>query len=342
MNEHTTVRKSTHNPLQGPLDLKITELPDPTPKPEQYTIDIHATATNFFDLLQIQGKYQHQPPLPWISGSEFSGVISAVPTSSKSKPKYKVGDKVFGASQGGYATKACAEERALYPVPQGWDCFEAAGLFVTMPTSYAALVTRANIKAGDWVLVHAAAGGVGLAAVQIAKAFGATVIATAGTQHKLDVAKSFGADYGVDYRDDKWPDKVKALTPKKRGVDIVYDPVGLIDKSTKCIAWNGRLLVIGFAGGPIEKVATNKMLLKNISVVGLHWGAYSYNEPETQPKVWEGLFKLFESRKVRGTNYTDKEYVGLEQVPEALRALGNRETWGKVVVKVPQPGQSKL
>lgn len=333
----------TSSPIEkGPLDLKVTDLPDPTPQPNQYTIDIHATATNFFDLLQIRGKYQHQPPLPWISGSEFSGVISAVPTSSKSSPKYKVGDKVFGASLGGYATKVCAEERALHPVPKGWDCFEAAGLFVTMPTSYAALVTRAGVKPGDWVLVHAAAGGVGLAAVQIAKAMGATVIATAGSAHKLEVAKSFGADYGVDYRDEKWPDKVKALTPKKRGVDIVYDPVGLIDKSTKCIAWNGRLLVIGFAGGPIEKVATNKVLLKNISIVGLHWGAYSYNEPETQPEVWKGLFELFESKKVRGTNFTDKQYVGLEQVPEALRALGTRETWGKVVVKVPQPGQSKL
>lgn len=328
--------------IQGPQDLRVTNLPDPVPNPDQYTIRIHSTATNFFDLLQIRGKYQHQPPLPWISGSEFSGVVTAVPSNKSSGHKYSVGDKVFGAAQGGYATLVCAKEEQLKPVPNGWSFFEAAGLFVTMPTSYAALVTRANIKAGDWVLVHAAAGGVGLAAVQIAKAFGATVVATAGTQHKLDVAKRFGADHCISYRDADWPQQVKNLTPKKRGVDIVYDPVGLIDKSTKCIAWNGRLIVVGFVGGEIEKVAMNKLLLKNIAVIGLHWGAYAYNEPETQQVVWDGLFELMEAKKIRGTNFEDKEYVGLEKVGEALQALGARETWGKVVVKVPQDGQAKL
>jgi NADPH2:quinone reductase len=258
------------------------------------------------------------------------------------KPKYAVGDRVFGASQGGYATKVCAREETLKPIPKGWSFFEAAGLFVTAPTSYGALVTRANVKAGDFVLVHAAAGGVGLAAVQIAKAFGATVIATAGTQHKLDVAKSFGADYGINYTDPTWPDQVKKLTPENRGVDIVFDPVGLIDKSTKCIRWNGRLLVIGFAAGAIEKVAMNKVLLKNISIVGLHWGAYATNEPEAIGPVWDGLFKLMEEGKFRGTVFTDREFVGLESVPDALESLGSRGTWGKVVVKVPQEGESKL
>jgi NADPH2:quinone reductase len=269
-------------------------------------------------------------------------VITAVPTSKSGSTKYAVGDKVFGAAQGGYAELVCAKEEQLKPVPKGWSFFEAAGLFVTMPTSYAGLVTRANIKAGDWVLVHAAAGGVGLAAVQIAKAFGATVVATAGTQHKLDVAKRFGADHCINYKDEDWPMQVKNLTPGKKGVDIVYDPVGLIDKSTKCIAWNGRLVVIGFVGGTIEKVAMNKLLLKNIAVIGLHWGAYAYNEPEAQQVVWDGLFELMEAKKIRGTNYEDKEYVGLEKVGEALQALGARDTWGKVVVKVPQEGQSKL
>ncbi|KAK5130191.1 hypothetical protein LTR08_002400 [Meristemomyces frigidus] len=333
--------------VSGPLDLKVTDLDFPVPNPDQYTIAIRATATNFFDLLQIRGKYQLQPPLPWTSGSEFSGVVTAVPSAPSPKNngqyKFKVGDKVFGAAQGGYAQHVCAKEQQLKPVPRGWDFFESAGLFVTWPTSYAGLVTRCNLQAGDWVLVHAAAGGVGLAAVQIAKALGATVVATAGTPHKLDVARRFGADHCVDYRDDTWPQKVKALTPKGRGVDIVYDPVGLIDKSTKCIRWNGRLCVVGFTGGPIEKVATNKMLLKNISVVGLHWGAYALNEPEKVDEVWGELFKLFEARTVVGTNYTDKEYVGLETVPEALKALGDRATWGKVVVKVPQQEeQAKL
>lgn len=230
----------------------------------------------------------------------------------------------------------------LRPVPDNWSFFDAAGLFVTAPTSYGALVTRAGVKEGDWVLVHAAAGGVGLAAVQVAKAFGATVIATAGTKHKLEVAKSYGADYVVDYTDPNWPTIVKKMTPKGRGVDIVFDPVGMIDKSTKCIAWNGRLLVIGFAAGDIEKVAMNKILLKNISVVGLHWGMYAHNEPEMVEVVWEGLFELMRRGKFRGTVYTDKEYVGLESVPEALKSLGSRGTWGKVVVKVPHEGKSKM
>jgi len=227
-------------------------------------------------------------------------------------------------------------------MPKGWSFFESAGLFVTAPTSYAALVTRCGVKRGDWVLVHAAAGGVGLAAVQIAKAFGATVIATAGTKHKLDVAKSFGADHLVDYNDPKWPELVKKLTPKGRGVDIVYDPVGMVAKSMSCTAWNGRILVIGFAAGDIEKVATNRILLKNISVVGLHWGAYAINEPEAIKGVWDGLFNLMDSGKFRGTCFTDKEYVGLESIPAALKALGARDTWGKVVVKMPQEGQSKI
>jgi len=195
---------------------------------------------------------------------------------------------------------------------------------------------------GDYVLIHAAAGGVGLAAVQIAKAFGATVIATAGTQHKLDRAKSFGADFVVSYRQSDWSERVKKLTPKGRGVDIVYDPVGLIAQSMKCTAWNGRLLIIGFAAGDIEKMATNRILLKNVSVVGLHWGMYATMEPETVEKVWDGLYALMESGKYRGTCFTDQEFVGLESVPAALKALGARESWGKVVVKVPQEGQSKI
>ncbi|CAN8101404.1 unnamed protein product [Discula destructiva] len=323
-------------------ELKVTTLPDPSPKPDQYLIEIHASATNFFDILQVQGKYQHQPPFPWTSGMEFAGTVLATPSSSATTPKYPVGTRVFGAGQGAYATRVCTTETSLFPQPAGWSAVEAAGLFVTAPTSYGALVTRAGVKRGDWVLVHAAAGGVGLAAVQIAKAFGATVVATAGGKRKLEVARAFGADHVVDYRDEKWPQIVKKLTPKGRGVDIVYDPVGMVDKSTKCVAWNGRILVVGFAAGTIEKVAMNKVLLKNISIVGIHWGMYKDMEAETERQVWVELFKLIEQGKFKPTVFTDKEYVGLESIPEALKALGSRETWGKVVVKVPQAGQSKI
>lgn len=276
-----------------------------------------------------------------MSGAEFSGIVLATPANAKS-PKFPVGSRVFGASQGSYATRVSAGEHELLPVPKGWSFTDAAGLFVTAPTSYGALVLRAGIKAGDWVLVHAAAGGVGLAAVQVAKAFGATVIATAGTPRKLEVAKQFGADHVIDYRDATWPDQVKKLTPRGRGVDIVYDPVGLVDKSTKCVAWNGRILVVGFAAGQIEKVAMNKVLLKNISLVGIHWGMYAKNEKPMVHVVWEGIGKLIEQGKFRGTVFSDKQFVGLENIPDALLALGGRESWGKVVVKIPQEGESKL
>ncbi|RYP52350.1 hypothetical protein DL768_002461 [Monosporascus sp. mg162] len=327
--------------VKGPKELKVTELPDPKPGPDDYLIEVHAAATNFFDILQIQGKYQNQPPFPWVAGAEFSGVVLATPASSKA-PRFSVGSRVFGASQGAYATRVCAREYDLLPVPEGWSMADAAGLFVTAPTSYGALVLRAGVRSGDWVLVHAAAGGVGLAAVQVAKAFGATVIATAGTERKREVARAFGADHVVDYRDPGWPELVRKLTPRGRGVDIVYDPVGVVDKSTKCVAWNGRILVVGFAAGAIEKVAMNKVLLKNISLVGIHWGAYARFEKDKIPVVWDGIGKLIEQGKFRGTVFADQEFVGLESVADALLALGSRGTWGKVVVKVPQPGNSKL
>ena len=327
--------------VSGPQDLTVTTLPNPIPSQDQYLIAIHATATNFFDLLQICGKYQHQPPLPWISGSEFAGSILSIP-SSNPNPAFRKGDKVFGAAQGGYSTHVCATEAQLRPVPKGWSFVDAAGLMVTAPTSYAALVTRARVKRGDYVLIHAAAGGVGLSAVQVAKAFGATVIATAGSARKLEVAKGYGADFGVDYNQPKWEDEVKKLTPKGKGVDIVFDPVGMVNTSLRCTAWNGRIIVIGFAAGDIEKVAMNRVLLKNVSLVGLHWGMYAKEEVEKVKEVWRGLFRLMEESKFRGTVYSDRKFIGLESVGEALGMLGRRETWGKVVVEVPVGEKSKL
>lgn len=256
--------------------------------------------------------------------------------------KFNVGDHVFGSSQGGYATHTLAPETSLRPMPDGWDYMSAAGLMVTAPTGYAAIVTRAQVQAHETVLVHAAAGGVGLAAVQVAKAVGATVIATASTERKLEVAKAFGADHCVDYTKPKWEETVKALTPKRKGVDVVFDPVGVVDKSLKCIAWGGRVVIIGFTSGNIEKIAMNRVLLKNISLVGLHWGTYTTEAPEAVEGVWKALFQLMSQNKFRGTTFTDREFVGLESVPEALAMLETRMTWGKVVVQVPQPSESKL
>jgi len=343
--------------VSGPLDLTVSSHPTPSPDPTRYLIKIHAAGTNFFDLLQIRGKYQHQPPLPWISGAEFAGVILATPTSTKTgstvassldgtvntqtSHRFKVGDRVFGAAQGAYATHILAEEDRLLPIPAGWSFSDAAGLYVTAPTSYGGLVTRAQTQPGEWVLVHAGAGGVGLSAVQIAKALGATVIATASTDRKRQVCLDYGADYVVNYKDPNWPAKVielcKTNRPKgngQQGVDVVYDPVGMIDASLKCVAWNARLLVIGFAGGNIEKVALNRVLLKNVSIVGLHWGMYAQKEAPTTVTVWDGIFKLVAQGKFRGITFTDQQFEGLESVPRALHALGGRETWGKVVVTV--------
>ncbi|KAH0841191.1 hypothetical protein AYO21_06922 [Fonsecaea monophora] len=343
--------------VSEPRELTVTTLPTPSPHPTKYLIKIRACGTNFFDILQVQGKYQHQPPLPWIGGQEFAGVVIATPTtregsksavassldgtvSTQTNHKFKVGDRVFGATHGAYSSHLLVSEDAMFPIPPGWSFVDAAGVYVTAPTSFGGLVIRANVKAGDWVLVHAGAGGVGLAAVQIAKAYGATVIATAGSERKRQVCMDYGADYVVDYRDGTWPQKVVALCEQhrtgngKKGVDIVYDPVGMIDPSIKCIAWNGRLLVIGFAGGTIEKVAMNRVLLKNISIVGLHWGEYRNKEPEAIQEAWKGIFELINSGKLRGMTFTDKRYNGLEEVPKALTDLGARDTWGKVVVEL--------
>lgn len=270
--------------VSSPPDLQVSTLPDLQPHQSKYLIAIHAAGTNFFDLLQIRGKYQNQPPLPWISGVEFAGTVLAVPNSSPG-PRYKVGDRVFGAQQGAYATQILVPEDSLLPVPESWTFEDAAGLHVTAPTAYGALVVRAHTQPGEWVLVHAGAGGVGLSAVQVAKALGATVIATASTQRKRDVCLQFGADFALDYAKDggkAWPQEVIDLCKAKRtgngqkGVDVVFDPVGMVDLSLKCVAWNARLVVIGFAAGQIEKVALNRVLLKNVSLVGLHWGVCNH------------------------------------------------------------------
>jgi len=225
------------------------------------------------------------------------------------------------------------DEAALKPVPEGWGFKDAAGLFVTASTSYAALVTRAQVKAGEWVLVHAGAGGVGLAAIQIAKALGAKVIASASTAEKRDVCTRFGADATVDYSDDGWVKEVIRLTAG-RGVDVVYDPVGLVEKSLSACNWNARVLVVGFAGGRIEKMRTNRVLLKNVSVVGIYWGMYAKKEPETVPKTWDGIFKLVKEGKFKGTVFDGEVFKGLKEVGRALEWLEGRKAWGKVVVEI--------
>lgn len=235
-----------------------------------------------------------------------------------------------------------AEEAEIRNVPVGWGgddrvaAAAAAGLFVTAPTSYAALVLRAKIQPGEWVLIHAAAGGIGLAAVQIAKALGGYVIATAGTASKLAIAKKYGADKTVDYSIKGWEEEVTKYTPGAKGVDIVIDPVGMVNNSLKCVRWNARIVVVGFAAGKLEEVKSNRILLKNVSVVGLHWGLYAKEEPERVEEVWEGIERLIAIGKFGEMGFERERgrWKGLRKVGEGLVALGGRETWGKVLVDV--------
>ncbi|KAF9425303.1 hypothetical protein BGZ94_007672 [Podila epigama] len=320
--------------------MTVQTVADPILKKGEVLIDVKAAGLNFFDILQVQEKYQVKPPYPYIPGAEFAGVVTAVGPDAKSM--YKVGDRVFGSTQGCYAEKVCCNPKTLLPIPANLSFEQAAGLFITYPTSYVALAVRAQLKAGEWCLVHAAAGGVGIVAVQIARALGAKVIATAGSQEKLAIALANGADHAVNYRDKDWAAQVLKITGGK-GVDVIYDPVGLINDSLRCAAWCARVLVVGFAAGTIEKIPANRILLKNISVVGVHWGAYAKFDPATMVQVWKELLQLFAEEKLVPVIY-EKVYRGLDSVKIGLTDLATRKTWGKAVVAIQgvAPTSSKL
>ncbi len=311
-----------------PKDLTVCEVPEPTPRAGQVVIDVEAAGCNFFDILLVQGKYQMKPPFPFTPGAEVAGTVREL---GPDVSGVAVGDRVFaGLALGAFAERVAVPASALHPMPGGMSFPEAAAFPVVYPTSYAALVLRADLRAGETLLVHAAAGGVGVAAVQIGKALGAHVIATAGGADKLEVARRAGADLAIDYSSGDWVEAVKQATGG-RGADVIYDPVGgeIFEGSMKCIAWNGRLLVIGFAGGTIPEVKANRILLKNISVVGLHWGAYALNEPARVPEVFAGLAKLYEAGHVRPLIFGT---YSLDDVPKALEALGSRGSFGKVII----------
>jgi NADPH2:quinone reductase len=231
---------------------------------------------------------------------------------------------------GGYAERIAIPASFAHHMPDAMSFDEGAGFPIVYPTSYAGLVYRAALKPGETLLVHAAAGGVGLAAVQIGRALGARVLATAGGAEKCAIAREAGAEVAIDYNAEDFVERVKELTGGK-GADVIYDSVGgdVFDKSLKCIAWNGRLLVVGFAGGTIPSVAANRILLKNIAVTGLHWGAYAKNEPQRVPETFAALFRLYEEKKIHPVVYRG---YPLEEAAAALAALGSRKTHGKVVL----------
>jgi NADPH2:quinone reductase len=309
-----------------PSELRVSEAPDPELRPGALAVDVKAAGCNFFDILMVQGRYQVKPPFPFIPGAELSGVVTALGEGVRG---FAVGDRVLaGAGLSAFAERAVVSAGAAHKLPAGMDFAAGAAIPTIYPTSYAGLVYRARLAQGETLLVHAAAG-VGSAAVQIGRALGARVIATASGAEKLKVAREAGADVAIDYTQEDWVARVLEETGG-RGADVIYDSVGgdVFDKSLKCIAWNGRLLVIGFAGGDIPSVKVNRILLKNIAVVGLHWGAYSKFEPERIPETYRALFDLYAKGEISPLIY--REYA-LSEVSAALAALGSRQSWGKVI-----------
>jgi len=311
-----------------PAELSVSEVPAPVVGPGQLGVEVRAAGCNFFDILLVQGRYQVKPPFPFVPGGEVAGVVREV---GAGVAGFAPGDRVLAAApMGGYAERIALPAAFAHRMPEGMSFEEGAALPIVYPTSYAGLVYRAGLQRGETLLVHAAAGGVGLAAVQIGKALGARVIATAGGVEKLHVALEAGADVGIDYSEEDFVERVKEFTGG-RGADVIYDSVGgdVFDRSLKCIAWNGRLLVIGFASGTIPTVAANRILLKNIAVVGLHWGAYAKHEPARVPETFAALFRLYAEKQIRPVIYRGHP---LEEAPAALAALGSRKTHGKVVL----------
>lgn len=314
--------------LMEPSELKVREADPPKLAPGCVAVDVRAAGCNFFDILMCQGKYQMKPPLPFIPGAEAAGVVAEVAGDVKG---VAAGDHVLLSTPlGAFAERVVAPARAVWKMPEKMSFEEGAALPIVYPTSYAALVYRAKIEPGEWLLVHAAAGGVGIAAVQIGRALGARVIATAGGPEKLEVARSAGGEVLIDYEREDFVERVMEATGGK-GAAVIYDSVGgdVFDRSLKCIAWSGRLLVIGFAGGRIPEVKANRILLKNVSVVGLHWGAYAIHEPARIPETMNALFRLYDEGKIRPVIF--RTYP-LERISDALVALGGRKTWGKVIV----------
>jgi NADPH:quinone reductase len=295
----------------------------------QVRIRNHAAALNFFDILQVQGKYQVKPPFPFTPGAEVAGVVDAVGSGVTS---VKVGDRVMAIPRGGaFAEYACAPETSVFAMPEAMSFEEGAAMPIVYQTSYFAMTHRYQIRKDEWLLVHAGASGVGMSAIQIGKALGANVIATAGSAAKLAFASEQGADYTIDYTDAGWVDRVKEIT-EGRGADTIYDPVGgdVFDLSTKCVAAEGRILIIGFAAGRIPSIALNRVLLKNISIVGVLWGGYVMSHPGYEAEAHRALMKMYAAGKIRPSANAVYPFI---EAARGLRDLAERKVSGKAVLK---------
>jgi NADPH:quinone reductase len=314
--------------LGEPDRLELTELPDPVPGPGQVAIDVEAIGCNFADILICRGGYQIKPELPFSPGAEVAGRIAAL---GAGVDGWREGQKVTAQlGFGGYASRVLAGVGQIRAMADEMPAADAVALGVTYLTSLLGLCDRARLKAGESVLVHAAAGGVGLAAVQIARAVGARVIAGASSDDKLELARQHGAHDTVRTSDANWPERVRELT-SGAGVDVIYDSVGgeIFEQSLKCIAWAGRLLVIGFSSGEIPSVKLNRVMLKHVSIIGLHLGTYEQRAPAVLADAVQRLSELYVEGAVRPLIHAS---YPLAQAPKALAELGARSTVGKLIL----------
>ncbi len=315
----------------GPVEShKVEEIEDPRAEAGQVVVDVKAAGVSFPDVLIVQGKYQFQPPFPFSPGGEIAGVISEV---GEGVVDWKVGDRVIAMTgNGGIAEKVVAFEMTLMPLPETMDFKDGAAFPLNYGTTYHALKQRGQLQPGETLLVTGAGGGVGTTAIEIGKAMGAKVIAAASTEEKLEIAKNLGADETINYSDGELKEKVKALTDGL-GADVIYDPIGgdIFLQCMRCVNWKGRVLVIGFASGPIPEVPTNLALLKGCSIVGVFWGRFTGAEPEENSKNFDELFALHAEGKLKPQ--ITKSY-SLDNAAEAISSLENRKATGKVVIEI--------
>ncbi len=311
-----------------PGKLVLEDIASPKPVKGQIVVSVKACGVNFPDTLIIQGKYQFKPEMPFSPGGEVAGVVKEV---GEGVTRVKPGDRVIAFNTwGGFAEEMVVDADRTIPMPATMDFIPAAAFVLTYGTSYHALKDRAELKAGETMLVLGAAGGVGLAAIQIGKAMGARVIAAASSDEKLKVCRDNGADDVINYGSEDLRARVKAITAGK-GLDVVYDPVGgpYSEPALRDMAWKGRFLVIGFAAGDIPKVPLNLMLLKGCSIVGVFWGAFTKNEPErNRENNWE-LMAMYAAGKVKPHIHAT---FPLERAAEALNEVLNKRVSGKVVL----------
>jgi len=310
--------------------MRLEEVPDPQPGPGQLRVRVLGAAANFPDVLMCRGLYQVKPPLPFTPGVELCGEVTALGPGTSG---FAVGDRVIGAAalpSGGFAELALMDTSTTFPAPGGLDDAEAASFYIGYQTGWFGLHRRAHLQPGETLLVHAAAGGVGSAAVQLGKAAGALVIGVVGGPAKAEVARRLGADVVVDRHSTDFVEVVREVT-KGRGADVVYDPVGgdTYQRSTKCIAFEGRILVVGFAGGQIQSAALNHALVKNYSILGLHWGLYTTRNPALVRDCHDELCKLAADGVVRPLV---SERLALDTVADGLQRLADGTTVGRVVL----------